>query len=443
MSATSSSSGLKKRKGQSLAPSPGVEEIDTKKNQVPVPRVWKLRPPTLWQRTKFVLKVLMGVAVVAGAVTYYLESPINPEGFSLPTPPALEGALAPNTRLLDGVKLLEGKIRGPECLAEDNGKIFTGTYDGGIFRITNESKMRSMGRLGSRPCGTPVNEPNCGRPLGLRIYGGEILVMDSYMGLFRVKPNGFIERLVSSTRSYDRFPIKYGNDLEKFRGKNRDFFFIDSSKTWNHRQRDNALWEANGCGRLMWFNPINNMSNIAVPKLYYPTGIQFSPDEDFMLISEATRFRILKYHFQGPLSGGYQVFASNLPGMPMKVRPSVTGGYWVALAHVGGRIGTSIPIFDFLYARPWLRTIITKYINPETLTKWLSKYGMILELDQQGKILQSLHDPTGQMVSSATSVLDMGDALYIGSAEKDYIVKIRMEGRQLPEAQKTMQSKTA
>ena len=68
---------------------------------------------------------------------------------------------------------------------------------------------------------------------------------------------------------------------------------------------------------------------------------------------------------------------------------------------------------------------------------------MILELDQQGKILQSLHDPTGEMVSSATSVLDTGDALYIGSAEKDYIVKIHMEGRELPAAPRTMQSKTA
>ncbi|XP_038072571.1 adipocyte plasma membrane-associated protein-like [Patiria miniata] len=444
MSDTSSSSGLKQRKVKSPSSSPGVEEVDTKKKeQVPVPHVRKLRPPTLWQRVKFLLKILLGVAIIAGGITYYIESPINPEGFSLPTPPTLKGVLAPNTRLYDGVKILEGKIRGPECLVEYKGKIFTGTYDGAIMRITNESSLRSMGRLGTRPCGTPANEPSCGRPLGMRIYNGDIHVMDSYMGLFRLKHNGVIDWLLTSARSYDQFPLKYGNDLEKMKGDNKDFFFIDSCKTWDHRQRDNILWEAGGCGRLLWFNPVNNMSNIAIPKLYYPTGIQFSPDENFMLISEATRFRILKYYFQGPLSGGYQVFAKNLPGSPMKVRPSASGGYWVALAHVGGRIGSSIPIIDFLYERPWLRKIITKYIDAETLTSWLPKYGMILELDQQGQIIQSLHDPTGEVVSSASSVLDTGDALYVGSADNNYIVKIGMEDRPLEKKTQTIESKKA
>ena len=41
---------------------------------------------------------------------------------SLPIPRALEGALEPNTRLLEGIKILEGKIRGPECLAEYKGE---------------------------------------------------------------------------------------------------------------------------------------------------------------------------------------------------------------------------------------------------------------------------------------------------------------------------------
>ena len=54
---------------------------------------------------------------------------------------------------------------------------------------------------------------------------------------------------------------------------------------------------------------------------------------------------------------------------------------------------------------------------------------MIIELDQKGKIVQSLHDPTGEMVSSISSVLDTGDALYLGSEDKNYILKIGMKDR--------------
>ncbi len=120
----------------------------------------------------------------------------------------------------------------------------------------------------------------------------------------------------------------------------------------------------------------------------------------------------------------------------MKIRPSARGGYWVGLAHVGGRMG-SLPIIDILYERPWLRTLITKFVDPVTLTKWLPNYGMILELNQKGEILQSLQDPTGEMVSSISSVLDTGDALYLGSNDKNYILKIGMKGRKLKKTTKS------
>ncbi|XP_071794104.1 adipocyte plasma membrane-associated protein-like [Asterias amurensis] len=430
MSDLSTSTTVKKRNVKAPTESQRVEDIDTKKDKVPTRRTPKLKPPTLWQWIKFVIKILIVLGIITGVIIYNMESPITPHVVSLPSPRPLEGALEPNTRLLDGVKILEGKIRGPECLAEYKGKLYTGTYDGAIVRITNETKMTSVARLGSRPCGSPVNEPSCGRPLGLRVIGNEIYVMDGYKGLFQISTRGKVDNLVPSDRTYEQFPIKYGSDMEKLKnpGGSKDLFFIDSCKNRDYRQQDYILWEAEGCGRLMWYNPVSKMSNIAIKMLFYPTGIQFSPDEDFLLISEATRFRILKYYFKGPLSGDFTIFAKNLPGAPMKIRPSASGGYWVGLSHVGGRMG-SLPIIDILYARPWLRSLITKFVDPVTLTKWIPNYGMIIELDQKGKIVQSLHDPTGEMVSSISSVLDTGDALYLGSEDKNYILKIGMKDR--------------
>ena len=34
--------------------------------------------------------------------------------------------------------------------------------------------------------GRPENEPNCGRPLGLRMHEGILYVVDAYMGLYKI-----------------------------------------------------------------------------------------------------------------------------------------------------------------------------------------------------------------------------------------------------------------
>ena len=65
---------------------------------------------------------------------------------------------------------------------------------------------------------------------------------------------------------------------------------------------------------------------------------------------------------------------------------------------------------------------------------------MILELDHKGNIIQSLQDPTGEMVSSVSSVLDTGDALYLGSEDKNFILKIGMKDRKVKKASKTVKA---
>ena len=48
----------------------------------------------------------------------------------------------------------------------------------------------------------------------------------------------------------------------------------------------------------------------------------------------------------------------NLPGMPDNIRPSATGGYWVALHRP--RHSQIFNMVDFLGNKPWLRNFVTK-----------------------------------------------------------------------------------
>ena len=51
-------------------------------------------------------------------------------------------------------------------------------------------------------------------------------------------------------------------------------------------------------------------------------------------------------------------FIDNLPGFPDNIRPSSSGGYWVAMSAVRPNPGFSM--LDFLSQRPWIKKLIFK-----------------------------------------------------------------------------------
>lgn len=56
--------------------------------------------------------------------------------------------------------------------------------------------------------------------------------------------------------------------------------------------------------------------------------------------------------------GGMDTFMDNLPGFPDNIRPSSSGGYWVAMSAVRPNPGFSM--LDFLSQRPWIKKLIFK-----------------------------------------------------------------------------------
>nr|CAD2165940.1 unnamed protein product [Meloidogyne enterolobii] len=56
------------------------------------------------------------------------------------------------------------------------------------------------------------------------------------------------------------------------------------------------------------------------------------------------------------------------------------------------------------------------------------KYGMVVELDLNGKIIRSYHDPTGTVIQGVSQASDDGDFLYLGSFHADFIGKVPKKG---------------
>lgn len=153
--------------------------------------------------------------------------------------------------------------------------------------------------------------------------------------------------------------------------------------------------------------------------------------------------------------------------MPDNLSYSKQGTIWVPLCAIRHNFAT-----DFLVESVWLRKLICKVLTPthppthghlysvtlnshtllglaspfflgtpplpslqfridlQTLSSWLPAYGLILEVDTDGTILRSYHDPQGAVLTEASEVIDLEDRLYIGSYHSRHIVELDMpEGR--------------
>ena len=55
-----------------------------------------------------------------------------------------------------------------------------------------------------------------------------------------------------------------------------------------------------------------------------------------------------------------------------------------------------------------------------------ASYGLAIALNEQGEIVQSLHDTSGTHLRMVTSVKPVGDYLYLGSLDNDRIGKLKI-----------------
>ena len=76
------------------------------------------------------------------------------------------------------------------------------------------------------------------------------------------------------------------------------------------------LLEGRPYGRFIVYDPSTNEAEVLLKDLYFPNGVALSSSEEFVLINETWRYRILRYWLKGQHAGQKEVFIDNLPGFP-------------------------------------------------------------------------------------------------------------------------------
>jgi sugar lactone lactonase YvrE len=254
-----------------------------------------------------------------------------------------------------------------------------------------------------------------GRPLGLQFdQKGNLIVCDAYKGLLSIDPGGKITILATTAEGV---PFKFTDALDISR--EGVIYFTDASYRYSQAEYLYDLLESKPYGRFLSYDPATGQVKVLLKNLYFANGVALPQEEDFVLVNETYRYRIIRYWLKGPRVGTHEIFVDNLPGFPDNISSNRRGTLWLALFTVRN------DLMDKLHPYPFIKAQMSKL--PRSFWPKPQPYGFVLSLDEKGKILQSLHEPTGKHLKEITSVREYDGHLYLGSLHNDRIGRYKLE----------------
>ena len=139
-------------------------------------------------------------------------------------------------------------------------------------------------------------DPACGRPFGLRMKPNTkfLYVADTFYGLVKINVDQKTKKIVLSANDtrFGNKPLKCTEDLD-IDGDN--IYFVDSTDKHGLNQAMEDIIFLNPSGRVFRYNEKNDELDLVLDNLYYPNGIQLTPNKDALLINEFSKARIIKY----------------------------------------------------------------------------------------------------------------------------------------------------
>ena len=372
--------------------------------------------------------------------------------------------------------LLNGKLIGPESLADNNGFIYTGLSDGRVVELNKKTlKIRDVAKFGVGPiCGTLLfhlfisrlivfifiifsisskEEPSeCGRVLGVRFHrDGLLYALDFYNGLFRINV---------STGQKERMPMqdidKFGFDDLEFDPKLNVVYISILSTKWPLDRVVHGLLDYDDSGYIFAYN-LDTKTNVKIRSgINLPNGLQLTKDKKHLLMAETQGFRISKTSIQSIHKAIHEnrllkdneieTFAE-LPGEPDNIRLDPNGDILVSMFVVrkNGKIitdylsewpfvrkaigrtlysfGTAIDFVN-IFGIKSLKIISNELITGEILSGYIPKNGGVIRLDSKsGEIKQILGSELFFGVTEA--LVDSEGDLYFGSFFSPFLGRIK------------------
>ncbi len=330
--------------------------------------------------------------------------PVNPVAWKSTPFLGYEGVFQENQKLAN-LKLIPLKNEeAPEhiYLARD-GMLYTTVLSGNILRMTPDGENQEVF----------VNTG--GRVLGFDFDAeGNLIAADSIKGLLSISPDKNITLL---TDKVGDSPILFADGVVV--AKSGKIYFTDAStrfppSKWGGTFESSILdiLEQSCTGRVLVYDPLNRNTSIIAKGFSFANGIALSQDEASLFVNETGKYRIWKLSIDSkdmdistPDSGAV-LLLENLPGYPDNLMRGIGGKIWVGLAKPRNTL------VDALSEIPFLRKVTLRL--PRFLWPIPRAYGHVFAFQEDGKILESLQDPSGAYPET-TGATETPTKLYIQS----------------------------
>lgn len=300
----------------------------------------------------------------------------------------------------------------------------------------------------------------CGRALGLRFDSkGTLYAVDPYNGVFAVNVQTGAIKLVVDTQ---KIGAKFLDDMVILEKANGHFVFYlsDVSTKWDLHMAVFCVAEHDRTGRLLSFDTETQKMTVEYENLAFPNGLELTDDKSALILCSINDRLLYKYSISGPEKGKLITLLDNLPGEPDNIKRSADKNretFWVALYTARNKYKPHFA-FDVLGKNAYLtRFFVRLQAIIGTAVEWIAKqsncdcllklgvgiksglipnmgnceYGMAIEIDSQGNILNSLHSPDGKTcaLSEVFELEDQNDGqrrFLLGSATNPYVGRLSL-----------------
>ena len=180
------------------------------------------------------------------------------------------------------------------------------------------------------------------------------------------------------------------------------------------------ILETKPLGGLYLYDPSLQKVETLIDGTYFGNGVALSRDETYVLMVETTKYRVLRYWLKGDKAGQTDIFLDNLPGFPNGISLREDGSYWLGFST------KRTDALDRIHAKPAMKKLV--YSLPDWLQPRAEKFGMVMNISTDGKILQSLFDTKGKIMPEAGAVKEHNGYLYMGGDVISHIGKYKLPG---------------
>ncbi len=359
------------------------------------------------------IKSIFLIASVALSLSVIVQScTLHPLAWNPPKKPEIIGVLKENELLSTTEWINLDGWYGPEDIAFDKqGNLYCGAHisrtdfsDGRILKIDRNGKVSVF-----------CNTENWVTGLHFDVNDNLIACVPN-IGLASIDKNGEMTVLANKDEKGNRFLIPNDVDI----ASDGMIYFSNTSSKFNFSRKNarRILFEVKSDGGLYRYDPNTKTVETLIDSSFFGNGVAVSGNDEFVLMVDLTKYRIVRYWLKGDKQGQTDIFIDNLPGLPNGISRRADGSFWL------GFTTRRDDLLDKYQPKPGMKKLI--FGIPLWLQPKQEPFGMIMHLSNHGEILKTYYDTSGKIVSEASSVEEHNGYLYLGGDLTDHIGKYKL-----------------